>query len=96
MGLGQGISTYAHALLAAFERDGSPGIAANADLTDPGAVQTMVDLVRAEIGPIDILVNNAGSYPRVPWQDTDEAAWKYSLDVNLTAHYRTCHAVTPA
>ncbi|WP_276615809.1 hypothetical protein [Streptomyces sp. A0592] len=23
----------------------------SADLTDPGAVQTMVDLVRAEIGP---------------------------------------------
>ncbi|WP_327733570.1 SDR family NAD(P)-dependent oxidoreductase [Streptomyces nojiriensis] len=55
----------------------------------------MGDLVRAEIGPIDILVNNASSYPRVPLQDTDEAAWNYSLDVNLTAHYRTCHAVTP-
>ncbi|GGS09578.1 hypothetical protein Snoj_16440 [Streptomyces nojiriensis] len=85
----------AHALLAAFERDRSPGIAANADLADPGAVQTMVDLVRAEIGPIDILVDNVSSYPRVHWQDTDEAAWSYSLDVNLTAHYRTCQAVTP-
>ncbi|MFE1873296.1 SDR family NAD(P)-dependent oxidoreductase [Streptomyces sp. NPDC059496] len=95
MGLGQGISTHAHALLAAFERDGSPGIAVNADLTDPTAVQTMADLVRAEIGPVDILVNNAGSYPRVHWQDTDEAAWNYSLDVNLTAHYRTCHTLTP-
>ncbi|MFE5559478.1 SDR family NAD(P)-dependent oxidoreductase [Streptomyces sp. NPDC056544] len=40
-------------------------------------------------------MNNAGSYPRVPWQGTDEAAWSYSLDVNLTAHPRTCHAVTP-
>lgn len=76
----------AHALLAAFERAGSPGIAVNADLTDPGSVQTMTDLVRAEIGPVDILVNNAGSYPRVAWQDTDESAWNYSLDVNLTAH----------
>ncbi|MFF3084695.1 SDR family NAD(P)-dependent oxidoreductase [Streptomyces nojiriensis] len=85
----------AHALLAAFERDGSPGIAANADLTDPCAVQTVVDLVRAEIGTIDILVNNAGSYPRVPRQDTGEAAWNDSLDANFTAHYRTCHAVTP-
>ncbi|MFD9457551.1 SDR family NAD(P)-dependent oxidoreductase [Streptomyces sp. NPDC059985] len=40
-------------------------------------------------------MNNAGSCPRVPWQDTDEAAWNYSLEANLTAHYRTCHAVTP-
>ncbi|MCX5403119.1 SDR family NAD(P)-dependent oxidoreductase [Streptomyces sp. NBC_00335] len=85
----------AHALHAAFERDGSPGIAVNADLTDTDAVQSMADLVRAEIGPIGILVNNAGSHPRVPWQDTDEAAWSYCLDVNLTAHYRTCHALTP-
>ncbi|MDV9190565.1 SDR family NAD(P)-dependent oxidoreductase [Streptomyces sp. SR27] len=85
----------AHALLAAFERAGSPGIAFNADLTDPGSVRTMADLVRTEIGPVDILVNNAGSYPRVAWQDTDEAAWTYSLGVNLTAHYRTCHAFTP-
>lgn len=72
-----------------------PGIAVNADLTDPDSVQTMAGLVRAEIGPVDILVNNAGSYPRVAWQDTDETAWNYSLDVNLTAHYRTCHVLTP-
>ncbi|MFJ8843418.1 SDR family NAD(P)-dependent oxidoreductase [Streptomyces cyaneofuscatus] len=85
----------AHALLAAFERAGSPGIAVNADLTDPDSVQTMASLVRAEIGSVDILVNNAGSYPRVAWQDTDETAWNYSLDVNLTAHYRTCHVLTP-
>ncbi len=76
-----GQDSEAHALLAAFERDGSPGIAVNADLTDPIAVQTTADLVRAEIGPVDILVNNAGSYPGVPWQETDEAAWNYFLDV---------------
>ncbi|WP_323180862.1 SDR family oxidoreductase [Streptomyces sp. NBC_01142] len=70
-------------------------MAIDADLADPDAVKTMTDRVRAETGPIDILVNNAGAYPRVPWQDTDEAAWNYSLDVNLTAHYRACHAVTP-
>ncbi|MFF3391012.1 SDR family NAD(P)-dependent oxidoreductase [Streptomyces sp. NPDC002669] len=70
-------------------------MAVNADLTDPGAVRTMADLVNAEIGPVDILVNNAGSYPRVAWQDTDETAWNYSLDVNLTVHYRACHALTP-
>ncbi|MEU8679098.1 3-oxoacyl-ACP reductase FabG [Streptomyces sp. NPDC048560] len=85
----------ARALLATFDRGGSPGVAIDADLTDPDAVQTMIDQVRAEAGPIDILVNNAGAYPRVPWRDTDEVAWAYSLDVNLTAHYRACHAVTP-
>ncbi|SFY36163.1 SDR family oxidoreductase [Streptomyces atratus] len=38
----------AHALLAVFERDGSPGIAANADLTDPGAIQVEADAIPAQ------------------------------------------------
>ncbi|MFI5641950.1 SDR family NAD(P)-dependent oxidoreductase [Streptomyces goshikiensis] len=71
----------------------TPGIAANADLTDPVAVRTMVGLVRAEIGANHSLVNNAGSYPPVPWVDTDEAAWNHSLDVSLAARYLTCHTV---
>ncbi|MCW8215931.1 MULTISPECIES: SDR family NAD(P)-dependent oxidoreductase [Streptomyces] len=89
-----GQDSDAHTLVAAFERAGSSGIAVDADLTDPGSVQTMTDLVRAGIGPVDILVNNVGAYPRVSWQDTDETAWNYALDVNLSAHYRTCHAFT--
>lgn len=85
----------AQALLATFDHGGRLGVAINADLTDPDAVHAMTDRVRTEAGPVDILVNNAGAYPRVPWRDTDEDAWNYSLDVNLTAHYRACHAVTP-
>ncbi|MFE6272110.1 SDR family NAD(P)-dependent oxidoreductase [Streptomyces goshikiensis] len=46
-----GQDPYTHVLRAAFERDGSPGIAVNSDLTDPTAVQTMADLVRAVIAP---------------------------------------------
>ncbi|MGW5936780.1 SDR family NAD(P)-dependent oxidoreductase [Streptomyces celluloflavus] len=72
------------------------GIAVHADLTDPAEVTAMHDRIRVQLGPVDILVNNAGSYPRVSWPDTDEAAWAYALDVNLTAHYRVCRALTPA
>ncbi|MFD3913767.1 SDR family NAD(P)-dependent oxidoreductase [Streptomyces sp. NPDC058603] len=72
------------------------GIAVHGDLTDPDEVIALCDHVRDRLGPVDILVNNAGSYPRVAWPDTDEAAWAYALDVNLTAHYRMCRAVTPS
>ncbi|MFI6688421.1 SDR family NAD(P)-dependent oxidoreductase [Streptomyces sp. NPDC050485] len=72
------------------------GITVHADLTDPDEVTALSDRVRDQLGPVDILVNNAGSYPRVSWTDTDEAAWAYALDVNLSAHYRMCRAVTPA
>lgn len=56
----------------------------------------MASQIRNELGPVDILVNNAGAYPRTPWADTDEQAWAKALDINLTAHYRTCRAFTPA
>lgn len=72
------------------------GITAHADLTDPEEATALCDHVRNRLGPVDILVNNAGSYPRVSWPDTDETAWAYALDVNLTSHYRMCRAVTPA
>lgn len=68
----------------------------HADLTNPDEVTALCDHVYDQLGPVDILVNNAGAYPRVSWTDTDEAAWAYALDVNLSAHYRMCRAVTPA
>lgn len=68
----------------------------NADLTDPDAVTLLISQVTSELGPVDILVNNAGAYPRIPWDQTDEHAWAHALDLNLTIHYRTSHAVTPS
>lgn len=67
----------------------------SADLTAPDAAGLMVSQVTSEVGPVDILVNNAGAYLRMTWDETDEAAWNRALDVNLTLHYRMCHAVTP-
>ncbi|MFC9121878.1 SDR family NAD(P)-dependent oxidoreductase [Streptomyces sp. NPDC057067] len=70
-------------------------MAVNADLTDPDAVQTMTDRVRAEAGPIDIFVNNAGpthvSRGRTPTRLPGTTLPR----LNLTAHYRACHAVAP-
>ncbi|GAA1162310.1 3-oxoacyl-[acyl-carrier protein] reductase [Kitasatospora gansuensis] len=85
----------ARTVLEAVRRAGADGIEISADLTDPDAVAMMADQVRSEVGPVDILVNNAGAYPRIRWEDTDEAAWAAALEINLTAHYRTCRAVTP-
>lgn len=73
---------------------GTDGIEVSADLTDPAAVPLMLSQVTSEVGPVDILVNNAGAYPRISWEDTDETAWTRALDLNLTIHYRTAHAVT--
>jgi 3-oxoacyl-[acyl-carrier protein] reductase len=86
----------ARSILDAVRRAGVDGIEISADLTDPDAAAMMASQVRNELGPVDILVNNAGAYPRIAWTDTDEAAWAAALEINLTAHYRTCWAVTPS
>ncbi|GAA1166043.1 3-oxoacyl-[acyl-carrier protein] reductase [Kitasatospora gansuensis] len=85
----------ARTVLEAVRRAGTDGIEISADLTDTDTVARMADQIRSELGPVDILVNNAGAYPRLAWADTDEAAWAAALEINLTAHYRTCHAFTP-
>ncbi|WP_051797919.1 SDR family NAD(P)-dependent oxidoreductase [Streptomyces sp. NRRL S-337] len=79
-----------------IRRLGADGIEVSADLTAPDAAGLMVSQVTSEVGPVDILVNNAGVYPRMTWDETDEASWNRALDVNLTLHYRMSHAVTPA
>lgn len=69
-----------------------------ADLTDGGAVLALVRSVEKAFGPIDILVNNAGmaqtgiAEPAREFQDISDAAWRRTIDINLT----TCFAVTRA
>ncbi|MFI6006919.1 SDR family NAD(P)-dependent oxidoreductase [Streptomyces sp. NPDC051366] len=86
----------ARALLGEVRRPGSDGIEVSADLTDPPAVELLASQAASELGPVDILVNNAGAYPRLTWGQTDEAARARALELNLTIHYRACHAVTPS
>lgn len=84
----------ARGVLDAVRRSGADGIEISADLTAPDAAAMMASQIRNELGPVDILVNNAGAYPRTTWADTDERAWAAALEINLSAHYRACKAVT--
>ena len=54
-----------------------------ADLGDPGCVQSIVDKTVAELGRVDILVNNAGIIRRSPALEFSEADWDQVMDVNL-------------
>lgn len=62
------------------------GIAAHAfvfDVTDRAAIDTTVDSIEREIGPIDILFNNAGIQRRIPFVDIPAETWREVLSVNL-------------
>src|SRR5215469_7969472 len=53
----------AEALVAKIAADAGHAAAASADLTDPVAVNQLVEDTVKTFGQIDILVNNAGIYP---------------------------------
>lgn len=64
-----------------------------ADLADGASIPSLVDRIRADLGPIDILVNNAGiSIPAPIDHEAWEKAWELTFAVNLTAQARLIRA----
>ena len=61
------------------------------DVTDPAAILALRD----SIGPVDILFNVAGVVLDGTILDCDEADWALSVDLNMTAMYRTIRAFLP-
>jgi len=104
-GAGQGIG---HASAALFAAEGARVIATDRvprlledltdceqrglDVSDPLAILELA----AAIGPVDILFNVVGHVHSGTILDCDETAWAGSLNINLTAMYRTIRAVLPA
>ncbi len=64
---------------------GRRAITVQADVPNRAQVETMIDRVWKELGPIDILVNNAGIETIVPFLDLTDEQWTRLVDVNLRA-----------
>jgi NAD(P)-dependent dehydrogenase (short-subunit alcohol dehydrogenase family) len=66
---------------------GEGHVVVRADLTDPAAVQHMVDSAAERLDGLDVLVNNAGVYQPHPVLDTSyeqwQQQWRHTLDTNL-------------
>jgi NAD(P)-dependent dehydrogenase (short-subunit alcohol dehydrogenase family) len=69
-----------------------------ADLAEPAAPAKVVSEVELKFGHVDILVNNAGvgsSADPKPLVEFNDAFWRYTLDLNLSAPYYFCKAALP-
>lgn len=71
----------------------TPGIVAvPLDVTDPASVAAAVAQAAEALGGLDGLVNNAGVARGGPALETDEAAWRAVVDVNLDGVFRVARA----
>jgi 2-deoxy-D-gluconate 3-dehydrogenase len=84
----EGIDEVCTAVLA----HGVKAIAAQADVSQPGACESLIAQTIEQLGSIDILINNAGIIRRTPAVDYCEADWTAVLNVNLNAVFRLCQA----
>jgi NAD(P)-dependent dehydrogenase (short-subunit alcohol dehydrogenase family) len=66
---------------------GRRAITVKADVTSRPQVQSMVERVWNELGPIDVLVNNAGIETIVPFLDLTDEQWFRLNDVNLRGEW---------
>jgi NAD(P)-dependent dehydrogenase (short-subunit alcohol dehydrogenase family) len=74
---------------------GGTAIANHGSVTDPAAVQSMVDDTVDAFGRVDILINNAGILRDRSFHKVDLADLLAVIDVHLTGSIRCTHAVWP-
>jgi len=74
-------------------RLGGRVVGACCDLQDPTAIDTMLDVVRTELGPIDVLVNNAGMIEVGPLEAMTIDDFEQAMQLHCFAPLRTMLAV---
>jgi NAD(P)-dependent dehydrogenase (short-subunit alcohol dehydrogenase family) len=73
--------------------DGCKAVAYSVDISDAGAVQSMLAQTVEQHGRVDILVNNAGVVQTKPMLDLSEEDWDRVLDINLRGTFFLLQAV---
>lgn len=63
------------------------------DIADYDSVETAIEAVEQNLGPIDVLVNNAGWDQAKPFLNTDPVLWRKIIDINLYGPLNLHHTV---
>ncbi|QSW98090.1 SDR family NAD(P)-dependent oxidoreductase [Haloterrigena alkaliphila] len=83
------------AVASEIEDDGGEALAVAADVTDPDAVDDVIERTADAFGGIDVVVNNAGFNPDDALgrpEDVETESLDRVLDVNLNGAYEVTHA----
>jgi glucose 1-dehydrogenase len=91
-----GAAGEAEALVAALQARGRRAAFYPADVSDRAAVDTMIEAIEAELGPIDIVCSNAGIADWQGFLDVTEESFDRLVAVNLTGAFNVCQAVAGA
>ena len=67
-----------------------------ADLSQKGAAENLVEQVKKNLGDIDILVNNAGVMSDASIIQMSDELWNEAINVNLTAAFKLIRACAPS
>ena len=67
-----------------------------ADLSQKGAAENLVEQVKKNLGDIDILVNNAGVMSDASIIQMSDDLWDEAINVNLTAAFKLIRACAPS
>ena len=71
-------------------------LAVECDVTDRGAVESLVEATVEEFGGLDCLVNNAGASFMAGFDDISENGWETIVDINLHGTYHCTQAAGDA
>jgi NAD(P)-dependent dehydrogenase (short-subunit alcohol dehydrogenase family) len=78
-----------------LERSGAEVVAIACDVTERDAVESMLEQVRARLGPIDILINNAGTIQVGPVEVMTPEDYEHALRVHFRGPLFTTLGVLP-
>jgi gluconate 5-dehydrogenase len=78
---------------AAVKAIGKNALPAPFDVTSKATVESAIEKIEREIGPVDILVNNAGMQQRAPLVEFPEDGWRKIMATNLDSVFFVTQAV---
>ncbi len=73
-----------------------PTLVGPADMTEPGAVDRLLDEVESAWAAPEVVVANAGAGVSASVEKTTDEQWQQMLDLNLTAPFRLLRRTIPA